>query len=86
MHRFISGTDSGRKGLELLTQKPALFGCLGAEIQLLGFPEPKHIYLPGVGVGEMQKSVFGFCVFYTQFFFSFVYLSAWLLHKSFSRS
>lgn len=43
MHTFISGTNSGRKGL-VLSQKPALFGHL-EDIQLLGFPDPKHIQI-----------------------------------------
>ena len=70
IHRFISGTNSGRKGLELLTQKPALFGCLGAGTQLLGFPMPKHIYLFGEWGRGCRKVFFVFvCFVFKKFFF-----------------
>lgn len=57
-HRFISGTCSGRQGLELLSQKPASFGCLKEWDMVIGISWPS-VY---TSIWVCRKVSFCFCV------------------------
>lgn len=73
MHRFISGTSSGRKGLELLTQKPDLLVCLRAGTVRDFLSIHTYTYSGRVGEGDVEKCFMFLWFICVQIFFYFIF-------------